>query len=459
MPTECNPNLFEFARVDGRSVVASFDGGSITSDAGGLLLGATDRAIRLADRFAECFGDARAPHLIEHEVGTLVGQRVFGIALGYEDLIDHDTLRYDPVMAVLAGKLAARREDCAPVAGKSTLNRLELSRPEPSRYHKIRHDPAAIEALFVDLFVEAHARAPKQIILDLDATDDPLHGHQEGRFFHGYYDCYCYLPLYVFCGRHLLAARLRPSNIDAAAGSVEEIARITAQIRRSWPRVRILLRADSGFCREALMAWCEAHGVDFLFGLARNDRLTAEIAEQLAAAQATSERTGRPARRFKDFTWRTLNSWSRTRRVVAKAEWTKGEANPRFIVTSLAKKDIKAKYLYEKIYCARGEMENRIKECQLDLFADRTSSKTMRANQLRLWFASMAYVLVSALRRIGLHHTQFANATCGSIRLKLFKIGALVTISVRRVKLAMASACPWAHEFGLAHACLAAAAR
>jgi len=459
MPTECSPDLFGFARVEGRAVVASFDGGAITSDAGALLLGATDRAIRLVDRFAACFHDARSPVLVEHAVRTLIGQRVFGLALGYEDLNDHDELRHDPMMAVLAGKLAARRRDCAPVAGKSTLNRLELSRPMPSRYHKISHDPAAIEGLFVDLFLEAHAKAPKQIILDLDATDDPLHGHQEGRFFHGYYDGYCYLPLYVFCGRHLLVSKLRRSNIDAAAGSVVEMARVVGQIRRRWPRVRILLRADSGFCREDLMAWCEAHGVDYLFGLARNDRLTAEISSELAAAQEESERTGKPARRFKDFTWSTLKSWSRSRRVVAKAEWTGGDSNPRFVVTSLSRKEAEARYLYEKVYCARGEMENRVKECQLDLFADRTSSHTMRANQLRLWFASMAYVLISALRRLGLRHTQFAQATCGTIRLKLLKIGALITISVRRIKIAMASGCPYAQEFGLAHAFLASAVR
>ena len=306
MPTECSPDLFGFARVEGRSVVASFDGGAITSDAGALLLGATDRAIRLVDRFASCFGDARSPVLIEHEVHTLVGQRVFGLALGYEDLNDHDELRHDAMMAVLAGKLAARRRDCAPVAGKSTLNRLELSRSAPSRYHKISHDPATIEGLFVDLFLEAHAKAPKQIILDLDATDDPLHGHQEGRFFHGYYDGYCYLPLYVFCGRHLLVSKLRRSNIDAAAGSVTEMARVVGQIRRRWPRVRVLLRADSGFCREDLMAWCEANGVDYLFGLARNDRLTAEITAELAAAREESERTGKPARRF---TWTPTSPW------------------------------------------------------------------------------------------------------------------------------------------------------
>jgi hypothetical protein len=439
-------------------VVAAFDAGLVTSDAGGLLLGATDRAIDLIGRFAGCFRDWRCAQLIEHEVATLVGQRVFAIALGYEDLNDHDDLRHDPVMAVLSGKLAGRRKDCAPVAGKSTLNRLELSRTEPTRYHKIAYDQGAIEALAVDLFLEAHERAPKQIILDLDATDDPLHGDQEGRFFHGYYDCYCYLPLYVFCGRHLLAAQLRRSNIDGAAGSVEEVARIIAQIRRRWRFVRIVLRADSGFAREDLMAWCEANRVDYVFGLARNARLVAEIAAELAAAQAAAKQSGQPARRFKDFMWITRKSWSRQRRVIAKAEWTQDEANPRFIVTTFTRSQAGARQLYEDIYCARGEMENRIKECQLDLYADRTSAATMRANQLRLWFASMAYILLCALRRIGLAGTRFADATCGTIRLKLLKIGALVRISVRRIKFAMASACPAAEDWARAAVRLAAAA-
>jgi hypothetical protein len=457
MPTECTLDFFRFEPVEGREVVAAFDAGAITSDAGALLLGATDRTIKLMDRFAACFHDVRRQELIEHEVVTLVGQRVFGIALGYEDLNDHDELRHDPLMAVLAGKLEARREDCAPVAGKSTLNRLELSRLEPTRYHKISHNPVAIKALLVDIFLEAHPRAPKTIILDLDATDDPVHGEQEGRFFHGYYDCYCYLPLYVFCGRHLLAAKLRRANIDASAGSVQEVARIVARIRCRWPRVRILLRADSGFAREELMAWCEANGVDFVFGLAKNDRLIAKIKIELDQAAAKSRRTGKPERRFKDFRWTTRDSWSCCRRVVAKAEWTQGEANPRFVVTSLTRAECKARYLYEKVYCARGDMENRIKECQLDLYADRTSTATMRANQLRLWFASMAYVLLCALRRIGLHHTQFVKATCGTIRLKLLKIGALVRVSVRRIKIAMASSCPASHVWGLVAMRLAAA--
>ena len=456
MLTECSAELFDFAPVERRAVVAGFDGGAITSDAGALLLGAIDRAIRLIARFADCFIDRRRPELVEHLVATLVGQRVFAITLGYEDLNDHDELRHDPVMHVLAGKLEARRVDCAPVAGKSTLNRLELSREVATRYHKIAHDPVAIEGLFVTLFVEAHRVAPQEIILDLDATDDPLHGHQEGRFFHGYYDCYCYLPLYVFCGEQLLAAKLRPSNIDGAAGAVEEIARIVGQIRRHWPQVRIILRADSGFAREALMAWCEANGVDYILGLAKNVRLIRAIGAELAAARDDSRTSGQAARRFKDLTWSTRKSWSRERRVIGKAEWTQEQANPRFIVTSLTAEDGDGRHLYEDLYCARGEMENRIKECQMDLFADRTSTATMRANQLRLWFASMAYVLVESLRRRALQATELADATCGTIRRKLFKIGALVTVSVRRIKFAMASGCPYKAVFAAAHRALAA---
>src|ERR1700730_8465088 len=323
---------------------------------------------------------------------------------------DNELVR-DVLLAVLASLAKLEREKIS----QRTKAGLELSRSEPTRYHKISYDGATIERLFVDLFLEAHAQVPHQIILDLDATDDPLHGHQEGRFFHGYYDCYCYLPLYVFCGRHLLAAKLRPADIDGSAGAIEEAARLIAQIRGRWPEVRILLRADSGFARDPLMAWCENNGIDYLFGLAKNGRLVGEIESELASAAEISRMSGRPARRFKDFAWRTLDSWCRERRVVAKAEWTGGEANPRFIVTSLSRDEHESRHLYEKLYCARGDMENRIKECQLDLFSDRTSAKTMRANQLRLWFASMAYVLICALRCIALAHTQFARATCATI--------------------------------------------
>ena len=458
MPTQCSRDLFGYEVVEGRQVVAAFDGGEVTSDAGGLLLGATDRAIGLIERFAAGFDDGRVQTQVEHSVQAMVAQRVFGLALGYEDLIDHDQLRHDPVLATLAGKLTARRTDCAPLTGKSTLNRLEHAPSEPNRYHKIGHDPAAIEGLFVALFLEAHKAPPKEITLDLDATDDPLHGHQQGRFFHGYYDCYCYLPLYVFCGRHLLAAKLRRSNIDAPAGAVEEVARIVAQIRARWPRVSILLRADSGFARDELMAWCEANGVDYVFGLARNERLVGAIADDLVAAELESLAQGRPARRFADFAWRTLDSWSRERRVVAKAEHLPKGPNPRFIVTSVPTSAGDARALYENVYCARGEVENRIKEQQLDLFADRTSAATMRANQLRLWFASFAYVLLEALRRLGLRHTQFAVATCGTIRLKLLKIGAQVRVSVRRIKIAMASGCPYQAEYHLAYLYLKRAA-
>jgi len=456
MPTERSAEQFEFEGCGRRRVVAAFDGGAVTSDAGGLLLRHTDRAIGLIERVASCFQDGREQDQVIHTLPALVGQRIVGIALGYEDVNDHDELRHDPVLALFAEQLEPKRPDCAPLAGKSTLNRLEHAPLRPDdRYHKIGHDPAALANLLVDLFLEAQPRPPKQIDLDLDATDDPLHGQQEGRFFHGYYSCYCYLPLYVFCGRHLLAALLRPSNIDASAGAVAEVARILARIRAAWPRVRILLRADSGFAREELMAWCEANRVDYVFGLARNPRLVSALEADLAGAATEHAETGQPARRFKEFFYATLDSWSRARRVVGKAEHLAKGANPRFIVTSLPASVIAGRLLYEQIYCARGDMENRIKEQQLDLFADRTSAATTRANQLRLWFASFAYLLLEALRRIGLRHTQFQDATCGTIRLKLLKLGARVTVSVRRIKVAIASACPYRTEFALAHLRLA----
>jgi hypothetical protein len=460
MQTHCISAQLEFEGFDGHKVVAGFDGGAITSDAGALLLRHVDGAIGLFDRVAACFVDRRDPTCTVHSVRTLVGQRIAAIALGYEDVDDHDTLRHDPVLALLSERLTPKRQDCAVLAGKSTLNRLEHGRPdETTRYHKIAYDKSALDALFVELFLDAHDGPPDEIVLDLDATDDPLHGNQEGKFFHGYYDCYCYLPLYIFCGRHLLAAKLRRSNIDASAGAVEEVARIVTQIRARWPKVGIILRADSGFARDEMMSWCEANGVDYVFGLARNKRLERTIAEALEEARQAAEEGGAAARVFRDFLWSTQDSWSRRRRVVAKAEWTRMGANPRFVVTSLAAERSAPKPLYEALYCARGDMENRIKECQLDLYADRTSARTMRANQLRLWFAALAYVLICALRRLGLAQTRLADATCGTIRLKLLKIGAQVRVSVRRIKVAMASACPHAAEFALAHARIGAAAR
>lgn len=453
MQTDCSSQSLGFEACSGRRVVADFEGGAITSDAGALLLREADRAIGLSEGVARCFHDGRSQEDIEHTIETLVGQRVHGIALGYEDLNDHDDLRHDPVLGLLSGKLEAKRSDCEVLAGKSTLNRLEQT-PETGdpRYHKISVDAAAMERVFVAFYLAAHERPPERIILDLDATDDPLHGDQEGRFWHGYYRCYCYLPLYIFAGHHLLAAKLRRANIDASTGAQEEVARIVAQIREAWPEVKIWLRADSGFARDELMSWCEANDVDYVFGLARNKRLEKSIAGELERARARAETRGRPVRLFKEFSYATLKSWSRERRVVAKAESLPQGPNPRFIVTSLKLCTIKGRALYEKIYCARGNMENRIKECQLDLFADRTSTASMKANQLRLWFSSLAFVLMEALRRIGLRRTRFAKATAGTIRARLLKIGALMRRSVRRIYVAMASAYPYQHEFRLAHA-------
>ena len=428
MPTECSQDSFDFASLGSRKVTAAFDGGSITSNAGALLLRETDRRIGLSRQVSACFTDGRRQDRVEHAVETLVAQRIHGIALGYEDLNDHDELRHDPVLGLVSGKAEARRSDCAVLAGKSTLNRLEHApKTDDDRYRKLSVDEGAMKRLFVSLFLKSHATPPERIILDLDATDDPIHGEQEGRFFHGYYKCYCYLPLYIFCGRDLLLAKLRPANIDASAGAKEEVALIVAQIRKSWPDVDIWLRADSGFCREELMAWCEDNGVHFVFGLARNARLEASIADELAEAEAKAKESGKPERLFKELRYQTHKSWSRERRVVAKAEHLPKGNNPRFIVTSLPREAVEAQELYEKIYCARGEMENRIKECQLDLFADRTSAASLRANQLRLWFASLAYVLMTALRRMALQGTELAQVTVGTIRLKLLKLGALVT--------------------------------
>jgi len=459
MQTECSQDSLDFASLGRRKVTAAFDGGAITSNAGALLLRETDRHIGLCRQVSACFKDGRRQDRVEHAVETLLAQRIHGIALGYEDLNDHDELRHDPVLGLVSGKAEARRSDCAVLAGKSTLNRLEHApKTDEDRYRKLSVDEDAMKRLFVSVFLKSHATPPKRIILDLDATDDPIHGDQEGRFFHGYYKCYCYLPLYVFCGRELLLAKLRPANIDASAGVKEEAASIVAQIRERWPSVDIWLRADSGFCREELMVWCEAHDVHYIFGLARNARLEASIANELAEAEAKAKDSGGAARIFKELRYQTHKSWSRERRVVAKAEHLLKGANPRFIVTSLTCEDVEAKELYETIYCARGEMENRIKECQLDLFADRTSAASLRANQLRLWFASLAYVLVTALRRMALQGTALAHATAGTIRLKLLKLGALVTVSVRRVKIAIASACPMKGVFVNAHRrlCLAA---
>jgi hypothetical protein len=453
MQTHCNPAQLEFQALGRRVVEAAFNAGHVTSDAGGLLLREADSAMRMMERVAACFADGRDPARAEHGIDTLVAQRIYGLALGYEDLNDHDQLRRDPLLAVMVGRMDPTGQDrirerdrgCA-LAGKSTLNRLEhCPRSQEDRYHRIAYDSGKLDRLLVDLFLESFDHPPRQIILDLDATDDPVHGTQEGRFFHGYYGHYCFLPLYVFCGEHLLLARLRPSNIDASAGTVKELAPLIDRIWKRWPRTQIVLRADSGFAREEIMAWCEERGVDYVFGLAKNPRLVRKIARESRRARRRFARTGKPARIFRDFHYRTRESWSRSRRVVGKAEHLEKGSNPRFVVTSLAA--VPARVLYEDIYCARGEMENRIKEQQLDLFADRTSAASMRSNQLRLYFSSLAYVLLQHLRRVGLRGTELARAQCGTIRLKLLKIGALVSISVRRIRFRMASGYPHADLF------------
>ena len=446
--TECNQNEFAFAPHFSRRVSARFSQRQLSTEGGALLLREADRKIGLLSRVDKCFSDHRQTFLIEHELGELLAQRIYGLALGYEDLNDHEELRRDPLLALLAGK----RKLEEPLAGKSTLNRLELSpsgSPLNDRYHKITYSSEALDRLLVDIFLEAHKRAPRQIVLDLDVTDTPLYGQQERRFFHGYYNEYCYLPLYIFCGDHLLCARQRASNQDASAGSREEVERIVKQIRQRWPKVRIILRADSGFCREELMAWCEQNGIEYVLGLARNTRLQREIEPAMEKAKQEHQTTGKAARVFAEFSYRTKKSWSRSRRVVGKAEYLEKGENPRFIVTSLPADSWQAAALYEKTYCARGEMENRIKE-QLGLFADRMSTESLRANQLRLYFSSLAYVLMHALRRLALAGTEWAHAQVQTIRLRLLKIAAEVQLSARRIWVSYSNAYPWKEMFATA---------
>lgn len=453
--TECTFEQLSFQAVGKRQIVARFDGGQLSSDGGGLLLRKVERRTHLLDQFAACFRDYRNPMLVEHSLKSLISQRVMGLALGYEDLNDHDQLRHDPLIATLVEKTDPTRA----LAGKSTLNRLELTPAGngEDRYKRIVYDTAAIDRFFVDTFLQAYPKAPERIVLDLDTTDDEIHGGQEGRFFHGYYGSYCYLPLYVFSGEHLLCARLRQSNVGPAEGTVEELERIVTQIREQWPEVKIVIRADSAFSRDDIMSWCEQNGVEFVLGLARNARLERMLASEMEQARAESERTGGPFRSYKELEYRTLDSWSRTRRVVGKAEYLVDKPNARFVVTSLPIEEVAAQPLYENDYCGRGDMENRIKEQKTFLFSDRTSAATMRANQLRLWFSSVAYLMMSALRRLGLKDTDLAKAQCDTIRLKLFKIGARITVTARKIWISLSSSYPLANLFArvcsnLAHA-------
>ncbi len=437
--TECTQSSFEFPGIWSRAVGARFDGGKITSNGGGLLLEQVDKRVGLLSRLSDCFLDGRDQRRVRHGVREMPAQRVYGLALGYEDLNDHEQLREDPLLMLLAGSA----EPDKALAGKSTLNRLELGGEleAEDRYKKVHYDAAGIDELLVQIFLEAHSEAPQEIVIDLDATDLPLHGHQEQRFFHGFYNHYCYLPLYIVCGEHLLGVRLRPANIDARAGSLEETEHIVGQIRRAWPHTRIILRADSGFCREALMSWCEAKQVDYVFGFARNERLRRIIDGEMQQAAVMQERTGQAARVFTEFAYQTTDSWSRPRRVVAKAEQIEGKENPRYVVTSLAGEHWPAQKLYEELYCARGDMENRIKE-QYSLFAGRVSAATLRANQLRLYLSAAAYILISGFRRLALSGTAWARSQCETIRLQLLRSGAQVRITARKVWVSIASSYP-----------------
>jgi hypothetical protein len=458
METQCNQGSFKFQEVGGREIVARFDGGRVTSDGGGLLLREIEERFRFNEKFAACFTDHRDPDLIEHPVVDLVKQRAFGLCLGYEDLNDHDWLRHDALLAVLVGKddpegnqRAEARDRGKALAGKSTLNRLELTpvgADEKHRYKKITHSAQALHNFFVDAFIVQQETPPQRIVLDLDATDDLIHGKQLGRFFHGYYKNYCFLPLYIFCGDHPLLALLRPSDIDASAGSVKHLDRIVKRIRQVWPNVQIVIRGDSGFCRDHILKWCEEHDMDYVIGLARNTRLQKILGKELHEAQQLFEQTGTAARIFKDFTYRTKKSWSCLRRVIGKAEHLAKGSNPRFVVTSLAAEEFDARTIYEDEYCGRGNMENRIKEQQLFLFADRTSCQTLRANQLRLAFSTLAYVQLRALREFGLKGTALETAQADTIRLRLLKIGAILRVTVRKVWIALSEAYPWPDLFG-----------
>lgn len=457
--TECIQNFLEFQELGSRKVQGSFSGGTITSDAGGLLLREVDSANDFIKDFAVCFYDYRNQKKIEHDLEALLSQRIFGICLGYEDINDHDELRKDPLFAAVCGKLdpegkerQVERDKGKPLAGKSTINRIEYTEAnigEPTRYKKILYEEEAIDDYFIEKFIEnKQGKKPQKIILDVDATDDPLHGEQQGRFFHGYYDCYCYLPLYIFCGDDLLCAKLKTANLDPGNESIGDIRRVVYKLKTAWPETKIIIRADSGFCRNHIMEFCEENeGVFYLLGLARNNRLQKRIQRELDKAKKQYVKTNQTSKVYKDFTYRTLGSWGRRRRVIGKAEYgSKGE-NPRFIVTNLLKEEYGAQELYENNYCARGDMENRIKEQQLFLFADRTSCSMLAANRLRLYFASVAYMIMNELRKKGLEGTELSEAQCSTVRLKLLKIGAVITVSVRRVYVKFSSAYPYKDIF------------
>jgi hypothetical protein len=474
----CIPEQFVFEQVKSRPVIVNFQGEPVTSDAGLTLIAELDRKRGITSRLAGCFKDYRNPSKVLHPVHSLIAQRVYGLIMGYEDINDHETLRHDPIFALAVGKVINSEQELTTLAGKSTLNRLEycpedISSRENSRYHRIEYDASAIETLLVELFLESEPKPPREIILDLDVTDDLVHGSQEETFFNPYYKGYCYAPLYIFCGKSLVAAKLRASNLDPAAWGLEELQRVIKIIRSRWKNVKIIIRGDSAYSREEIMCWCESQpGIDYVFGMSENNRLL-QLSQsiQYRAEQEYSRKIqpiveffeslfpGEPdlkkdAGAFIDnsvwycsLDYQTLDSWSRSRRVVAKVDYSYEEVKTRFVVTSLAVNKIPPGQLYTQKYCPRGNMENCLKEQKLDLKSDRTSTHTFEGNQLRLWLTAIAYILMNTIREKFLVNTEFQNVTIGTIRTKLLKLGAVITISSRRVLIAISSACPYQEIF------------
>jgi len=435
--TDCSSKAIRFPSCKSRRVEAEFRGGEVTSDGGALLLGQVDRRIGLTRALKRVLKDKRVGSKVRHELATMLRQRIFGLCLGYEDLNDHQSLRLDPAFQTAVG---ADSE----LASPPTLCRLE-NRAD-------RAMALAIHGVLVDKFIESFDSPPRELILDFDATDDEVHGLQEGRFFHGFYDHYCFLPLYVFCGEHLLAAYLRPSKIDQARHAQAVLRLLARRLCLAWPQVRLIFRADSGFCRPRMLSWCEREGLGYIVGLARNPRLIRAADQLTQRAEAEYERTGLKQRLFGEFLY-AAKTWDSSRRVIVKAEHSSRGGNPRFLVTNLEGDPMA---LYDRLYCPRGEMENRIKEQQLDLFADRTSCHGWWPNQLRLLLASLAYTLLASIRRLALKGTDLARATCATIRLRLLKIGAVIIRNTRRVRFLMSSACPFQDLFSIAAARLKA---
>jgi hypothetical protein len=479
------PKQFKFEREKSSPIVVNFAGGRVTSDAGLSLIAELDRKLQITSRLAKCFQDYRQPNKIKHSIESLIAQRIYGLIMGYEDLNDHEELRHDPMFALMLGKRISQEKEAAILAGKSTLNRLEhwpenIEPGTESRYHRIGYSTTDIESLLVEIFTGSFLSEPRQIILDMDVTDDLVHGNQEQVFFNKYYGANCYAPLYIFCGKHLLVAKLRPSNVDPAEGALSELQRVIKQIRAKWKKVEILVRGDSAYAREDIMDWCESEpGVDYIFGMPENSRLIKmTIATQNKARQEFEEKLSTVISFletlfipddeliemtsqlidnsiwYRSIDYQTCKSWSRSRRVVAKVEYGTKGTNIRFVVTSIPTNKIPPGELYTQKYCPRGEMENRFKELKLELFSDRTSTHTFTGNQLRLWFSAISYVLMNALRDKCLAKTELQNAQVGTIRTKLLKLGAVITISTKRVLIAINSYCPYQDVYANAYRCL-----